>query len=221
MAKTKKQAAEIVNILKEKYPSAECSLEYEGEAWKLLIMGRLSAQCTDQRVNVVCETLFDELPSLQDVANAPIEKIEQIIKPCGLYHSKAKNIKEACQMLIDKHNGVLPNTMDELLALPGVGRKIANLLLGDVYHQPAIVTDTHCIRICGKLGFYSENEKTPFKIEKILVSAIEPDEQSDFCHRLVLFGREICSARAPLCEKCPLTEHCDNYNKKTETEKRK
>ncbi len=219
MSKTKAQAAEIVSVLKEKYPAAECSLEYKGEAWKLLIMGRLSAQCTDQRVNIVCEELFRELPTLEAMADAPLEKIEALIKSCGLYHSKAQNIKDACIMLLDEFGGVLPDEMDELLKLPGVGRKIANLLLGDIYHKPAVVTDTHCIRICGRLGFYPESEKTPYKIEKILARMIEPAEQSDFCHRLVLFGREICSARAPLCESCPLGELCD-HNKKTARKKK-
>jgi endonuclease-3 len=213
MPKTKEQAAEIVELLKEKYPSAECSLEYKGEAWKLLIMGRLSAQCTDARVNIVCEELFKRLPTLEAMANAPLEQIEELIKACGLYHSKAKNIKEACQMLIDEYNGELPDTMEELLKLPGVGRKIANLLLGDIYHKPAVVTDTHCIRICGRLGFYPESEKTPYKIEKILMTKIAPEEQSDFCHRLVLFGRETCSARAPLCDACQLNGHCAHFKK--------
>ncbi len=220
MAKSKAQADGIVLALKEKYPAAECSLEYKGEAWRLLIMGRLSAQCTDQRVNIVCEELFRELPTLQAVADAPLEKIEELIKSCGLYRSKAKNIKDSCRMLIDEYGGVLPDDMDELLKLPGVGRKIANLLLGDIYHKPAIVTDTHCIRICGRLGFYPESEKTPYKIEKILSKKVEPAEQSDFCHRLVLFGREICSARAPQCDICPLCEHCDHYKKETARKKK-
>ena len=205
--------AQVVSLLSERYPEPQCALEYGGEAWKLLVMGRLSAQCTDARVNVVCKELFAAYPSYSALADAPIEDIERIVKPCGLYHSKAKSIKESCTMLRDEYGGVLPDTMDELLRFSGVGRKIANLLLGDVYKKPAIVADTHCIRICGRLGFYEESLKDPYKVEKILSALCEPREQSDLCHRLVFFGREVCSARSPSCKECPLCEVCDRYKK--------
>ena len=197
-----------VELLKEKYPDAECSLEYGGEPWKLLVMGRLSAQCTDARVNIVCRELFAVYPTARALADAPIEKIEQIVRPCGLYHTKAADIKDECRMLCDTYGGVLPDTMEELLQFKGVGRKIANLLLGDVFKKGGVVTDTHCIRICGRLGFYPDSLKDPTTVEKILTPLIDSHEQSDFCHRLVLFGREICTARSPLCESCPLSELC-------------
>lgn len=209
----KEKMARVVAILEERYPSSECALEYEGEAWKLLVMGRLSAQCTDARVNIVCKELFSKYPTLSALADAPLEDIEEIVKPCGLYHSKAKSIKESCTMLRDEYGGILPDTMDELLRFSGVGRKIANLLLGDIYKKPAIVADTHCIRICGKLGFYAESQKDPYKVELALSAICEPEKQSDFCHRIVFFGREVCSARNPKCEECPLCELCDHYQK--------
>lgn len=209
----KEKMARVVALLQERYPSSECALEYEGEAWKLLVMGRLSAQCTDARVNIVCKELFSCYPTLNDLANAPIEDIEAIVKPCGLYHSKAKSIKESCTMLRDEYGGILPDSMDELLRFSGVGRKIANLLLGDIYKKPAIVADTHCIRICGRLGFYPEALKDPYKVELTLSELCEPQSQSDFCHRLVFFGRDVCSARNPKCDECPLCELCDKYNK--------
>ena len=204
----------ICSVLKARYPSSECALEYDGEPWKLLVMGRLSAQCTDARVNIVCKDLFARYPTLSSLADAPLEDIEQIIKPCGLYKGKAKSIKESCTMLRDEYGGVLPDSMDELLRFSGVGRKIANLLLGDIYHKPAIVADTHCIRICGRLGFYPETQKDPYKVEMTLSKICEPQNQSELCHRLVFFGRDICSARSPKCEECPLCELCDHYNKK-------
>ena len=164
----KKRLSLIIERLKEVYPEAECALHYGGDPWKLLVMGRLSAQCTDARVNIVCEELFEIFPTAEDMANGDILEIERIVKPCGLYHMKAESIKAASRMLIDEYDGVLPDTMEELLKFPGVGRKIANLLLGDVFGKEAIVTDTHCIRICGRLGMYPEKEKDPTKIEKIL-----------------------------------------------------
>jgi endonuclease-3 len=202
------QAAQIVARLIERYPSAECALEYHGEPWRLLVMGRLSAQCTDARVNIVCEELFARFPTLTDLADAPLADIEGIVRPCGLYRTKAANIKDACIMLRDEFGGVLPADMDTLLTFPGVGRKIANLLLGDIYHLPAIVADTHCIRICGRLGFYPESLKDPHKVEEIMVQLVEPTEQSDFCHRIVWFGREVCTARSPKCHECPLSDLC-------------
>lgn len=203
----------VVALLEERYPSSECALEYEGEPWKLLVMGRLSAQCTDARVNIVCKELFSVYPTYSSLADAPVEDIEKIIKPCGLYHSKAKSLKESCIMLRDEYRGVLPDTMDELLRFSGVGRKIANLLLGDIYKKPAIVADTHCIRICGRLGFYAETLKDPYKVELILSGLCDGQKQSDFCHRIVFFGREICSARSPKCDVCPLSKHCDHLLK--------
>ena len=208
----KARAASCVEALKKEYPDAICALEFEGDPWKLLVMARLSAQCTDARVNLVCKTLFKEIPNAKAMAEAPIEKIESLIRSCGLYRMKAKDLKRMSEQLITDFNGVVPDNMDDLLSLSGVGRKIANLILGDLYHKPAIVTDTHCIRICGRLGFYSESLKDPYKIEKILVKDIEEKEQSDFCHRIVLFGREICSARAPKCKSCPLNKLCKHYS---------
>ena len=201
---------EVVSVLKNRYPDAKCSLEYEGDAWKLLIMGRLSAQCTDERVNIVCRDLFRAFPTASDMANAPLEKIEEIVKPCGLYKMKAKNLKDASYRLVNSYNGILPDTMEELLKFEGVGRKIANLLLGDLYGKPAIVADTHCMRICGRLGIYRVGMKDPLKTEQILSKIVEPSEQSDLCHRLVLFGREVCTARNPKCSVCPLLAVCKN-----------
>ena len=207
----RKRLAEIVARLKEVYPNAECALEYGGDPWKLLVMGRLSAQCTDARVNIVCRELFERFPSAEAMANGDIVEIEEIVKPCGLYRMKAANIKAASEMLVSDFGGELPSTMDELLTLPGVGRKIANLLLGDIFKKPAVVCDTHCIRICGRFGMYPESEKSPEKIEKILTELIDPREGSDFCHRIVIFGREICTARSPMCESCPLSDLCEHY----------
>lgn len=210
----KKRAAEAVRLLKERYPDAECSLEAEGDPWKLLVMARLSAQCTDERVNIVCRDLFKVFPDAQAMAEAPLEEIEQLIRSCGLYRGKAKSIKEASQMVLEKYGGEIPNTMEELLSLPGVGRKIANLLLGDIFGLGGIVADTHCMRICGKLGFYPEGQKDPLKTERIMEKLVERDEQSGFCHRMVLFGRDICSARSPKCEECPLSVICRHYEKR-------
>lgn len=200
--------ARIVEELKKLYPESECALEYGGEPWKLLVMGRLSAQCTDARVNIVCKELFAKYPTARSLANGDIADIENIVKPCGLFRTKAANIKDACAMLEDEYGGHLPADMELLLRFPGVGRKIANLLLGDVYKLPAIVADTHCIRICGRLGAYAESNKDPLKTERIMSKLIAPEEQSDFCHRIVFFGREYCSARAPRCAECPLRTLC-------------
>ncbi len=205
----KTRLSEIVSRLKEIYPDAECALHYGGDPWRLLVMGRLSAQCTDARVNIVCEELFKRFPTAEAMANGDIREIEEIVKPCGLYRMKADNIREASRMLMTDFGGRLPDSMEDLLRLPGVGRKIANLLLGDIFGKEAIVCDTHCIRICGRLGMYPEKEKDPTKIEKILRELIDLKEGSDFCHRIVLFGRETCTARAPLCEGCPLSELCE------------
>ncbi len=172
-------------------------------------MGRLSAQCTDARVNIVCRDMFRELDTVEKVADCPLAKLEQYVMPCGLYHTKAKNIKDACQILVRDYGGRVPDTMDELLKLPGVGRKIANLLLGDLYGKPAIVADTHCIRICGRLGFYDQSLKDPVKVERILKPLIPPERSADFCHRLVNFGRDVCTARSPKCGDCPLKMLCE------------
>ena len=197
-----------VEGLKALYPEAKCSLEYENEPWKLLVMGRLSAQCTDARVNIVCRELFAKYKTAQELADGDIAEIENIIRPCGLFRTKAADIKDECAMLCENHGGILPDTMDELLKFKGVGRKIANLLLGDIYKKGGVVTDTHCIRICGRLGFYPETLKDPARVEKILTPLIDTSEQSDFCHRLVLFGRDVCTARNPSCGDCSLNGIC-------------
>lgn len=210
MTKKEKQEklSRVVEALKSVYPEAKCSLEYENDPWKLLIMGRLSAQCTDERVNIVCKELFEKFPCADDLANASIEEIEKIIKPCGLFRVKSKNIKDASIRLVRDYGGKLPDTMDELLKFEGVGRKVANLLLGDLFNKPAIVADTHCMRINGRLGIYKNGMKDPLKTEKILSELIEPQEQSDYCHRMVLFGRDFCRAQAPRCEICPIKHIC-------------
>ena len=204
----KERMEKIISRLEELYPQAVCALEFGGEPWRLMVMGRLSAQCTDARVNVVCRELFDKYPTLDALADAPLSDIEGIIRPCGLFRTKAESIKAACIMLRDDFGGVLPDDMDTLLLLPGVGRKIANLLLGDIYKKPAIVADTHCIRICGRLGFYPETLKDAHKVEMALVKITPPEKQSDFCHRIVTFGREVCTARSPKCTECPLSHLC-------------
>lgn len=204
----RRRMAEIVARLEQLYPEAGCALEYGGEGWRLLIMGRLSAQCTDARVNIVCRQLFEELPTLDAVADAPIEQIERIVRPCGLYRTKAANIKEACRQLRERFDGCVPSDMDALLSLPGVGRKIANLLLGDIYGIPGIVADTHCIRLCGRFGMYPESLTDPVRVERILAELVEPAAQTALCHRLVTFGREVCTARAPRCVECPLADIC-------------
>ena len=209
----KERLSLIVERLKEIYPEATCALEYEGDPWKLLVMGRLSAQCTDARVNIVCRELFSTFPTARDMADGDLAEIERIVKPCGLYRMKASSIKEASRMLVEDFDGVLPREMDELLTLPGVGRKIANLVLGDVYGLPSVVCDTHCMRICGRFGMYREGLKDPDKIEKILLELLPYGEGSDFCHRIVNFGREVCTARSPKCTECPLKDLCEHYLK--------
>ena len=198
----------VIAALEAIYPDAVCALHWGEDPWRLLVMGRLSAQCTDARVNIVCEELFARFPTCEAMAEAPLEEIEAIIKPCGLFHGKARNLKDASIMLRDEFGGELPREMDDLLRLPGVGRKIANLLRGDVFALPAIVADTHCIRICGRLGFYPETLKDPVKVEHTLTKIIPPEKQSDFCHRIVQFGRDVCTARAPQCEICVLRKFC-------------
>lgn len=204
----KQKALKIVDRLEREYPDAACSLEYE-KPYELLIAVRLSAQCTDARVNIVTKPLFERFRSLEDFASAEISEVEDYIRPCGLFRTKAKSIVELANILLKDYGGELPETLDELIKLPGVGRKTANLIMGDVYHMPAVVTDTHCIRICNRLGLTSSKE--PHKVENDLRAILPPERSSDFCHRIVHFGREVCSARKPRCEECPLAEFCDYF----------
>jgi len=206
----KDRLIKIAEKLKEIYPDALCALEWQGEPWKLLIMGRLSAQCTDARVNEVCRDLFSHYPSPEAIAKADLADLEAIIRPCGLFRVKAQSTKDACILLTTEYGGVLPDTMEELLKFPGVGRKVANLLLGDVYQKGGVVADTHCIRICGRFGMYPESLKDPLKVEKLLTPLLPSQEISDFCHRIVQFGRDTCSARAPRCTTCPVAELCEH-----------
>ena len=210
---TQKQKRErlslIVEKLKEIYPDALCALEWQGEPWRLLIMGRLSAQCTDARVNIVCRELFEKYPSPKAIMEADTQDLEEIIRPCGLYRVKAQNTKDACAMLVEEFGGVIPDSMEELLKFPGVGRKVANLLLGDLYRKGGVVADTHCMRICGRFGMYPEGLKDPVKVERVLTPLFDPAEISDFCHRIVQFGRDVCTARNPKCASCPLRELCE------------
>ena len=203
----KEKALAVIEILKQRYPDALCALQYEKD-YELMIAVRLSAQCTDARVNLVTPALFAAYPTLEAMANADIADVETYIHSCGFFRQKAKDIVLACQMLLAEYGGKVPDTMEELLKLPGVGRKTANLLLGDIYARPgSIVCDTHCIRICGKLGL--SQGKDPEKVERQLRKILLPEESSDFCHRIVLFGRDICTARNPKCTDCPLAPLCD------------
>ena len=200
----------IIEALKERYPDALCALHYKKD-YELMIAVWLSAQCTDARVNLVTPALFAAYPTLEAMANARIADVETYIHSCGFYRQKAKDIVLACQMLLKEHNGKVPDTMEALLRLPGVGRKTANLLLGDLYSEPgSVVCDTHCMRICGRLGLSQGRE--PEKVERQLRAVLPPEESSDFCHRIVLFGREICTARAPKCAECPLALYCNEVN---------
>ena len=204
------QVNEIISILKERYPEALCALQYEKD-YELMIAVRLSAQCTDARVNLVTPALFEAYPTLEDMAKADIADVEEYVRSCGFYKHKARDIVLACQMLLSDYNGKVPDTMEKLLKLPGVGRKTANLLLGDLHQKPgSVVCDTHCIRICGRLGL--SNGKEPEKVEQQLRKILPPEESSDFCHRIVLFGREVCTARGPKCSECPLAMHCREIN---------
>ena len=209
----KERLSKIVEALKEIYPVSECALHYDGDPWKRLVMGRLSAQCTDARVNEVCKTLFEKYPTPQSMMNSDLRELSEIVKPCGLYRMKAANLKDSSRMLVEDFGGILPRTMDELLLFPGVGRKIANLLIGDIYGGEAIVCDTHCIRIMGRMGMYPESLKNPDKVEKILRKLIDLSEGSDFCHRIVQFGRDVCTARSPKCGECPMRDLCSHGEK--------
>jgi len=201
---------EIIERLKQRYPDALCSLDY-GSPLELLVSVRLAAQCTDARVNLVTPALFKRFPTMAALAEAEVTELEGLIHSCGFYHSKAKDIIAACRRVIDVYHGVIPDTMEDLLTLPGVGRKSANLILGDVYGKPAIVVDTHCIRITNRLGLVDVDD--PYKIELALAKILPPAESNYFCHRLVLFGREICAARSPKCAECPLTDICPKIMK--------
>lgn len=203
----KERALEIIKLLKSKYPDASCTLDYE-DAWKLLISVRLAAQCTDERVNKIVPKLYKKYPTIDALCKATPSQIEAIVKPCGLGKSKARDISACMRMLRDNYNYQVPDDFDELLKLPGVGRKSANLIMGDVFNKPAIVTDTHCIRLVNRFGLVN-NEKDPKKVEMALWKIIPPEEGSDFCHRLVLHGRDICTARTtPHCDKCCLKDVC-------------
>ncbi len=200
----------IIDTLKKLYPNPACALHYSKD-YELMIAVRLSAQCTDARVNLVTPALFAAYPTLETMANADIADVEGFVHSCGFYKHKARDIVLACQMLIEKHDGKVPGTMEQLLKLPGVGRKTANLLLGDLYAVPgSVVCDTHCIRICGRLGL--SKGKEPEKVEQQLRKILPPEESSDFCHRIVLFGREVCTARSPKCTECPLAMWCNELN---------
>lgn len=203
----KELALEVIRRLKEEYPYTDCTLDYD-EAWKLLVSVRLAAQCTDARVNVVVVDLYKKFPDIESLANADVDEIEAIVRPCGLGKSKARDIKACMQMLMNDFGGRVPDNMKDLLKLPGVGRKSANLVMGDVYGQPAIVTDTHCIRLSNRIGLV-KNLKDPKKVEMELWKIIPPEESNNFCHRLVDHGRAVCTARTtPFCDKCVLSDIC-------------
>ena len=206
MSRDKKYAAEVGDELKSLYPDGECMLKYEGEPWRLLCMAILSAQCTDARVNLVSEGLFSAYPDVYAMADADEGDIGELIRSCGLWRAKAASIKGSCRRIADVYGGEVPSGMDELLSLPGVGRKIANLIRGDVFGLPGVVADTHCIRIASRLGFTEKGEKDPLRTEKALDAVVEPSEQSAFCHRLVMFGRDVCTARSPKCGECAMRE---------------
>lgn len=207
LARKKELALEIIKRLKKQYPDAGCTLDYN-EAWKLLVSVRLAAQCTDARVNVVVEGLYQKFPSVKALAEAKVEEIEEMVKPCGLGHSKARDISACMKILHEQYDGKVPDQFEELLKLPGVGRKSANLIMGDVFGKPAIVTDTHCIRLTNRMGLV-DNLKEPKKVEMALWKIIPAEEGSDFCHRLVFHGREVCTARTkPYCDKCCLKDIC-------------
>lgn len=203
----KKLALEIIERLAKEYPLAGCSLEYN-EAWKLLVSVRLAAQCTDARVNEIVPKLYEKFPTVDALAQADVDEIEQIVRPCGLGRSKARDISACMKMLKDEYDGEVPDDFDALLKLPGVGRKSANLIMGDVFGKPAIVTDTHCIRLVNRMGLV-DDIKEPKKVEMSLWEIIPPKEGSDFCHRLVFHGRDVCTARTkPYCDKCCLNDIC-------------
>ncbi len=202
---TQELAIKAVEALKEEYPDALCSLDYE-DPLQLLISVRLAAQCTDARVNMVTPALFERFPTLEAFCEGTEEEIGELIHSCGFFRAKARDILGACRKIRDEFGGKVPDNMEDLLSLPGVGRKTANLILGDVYHKPAVVTDTHCIRISGRLGL--TKNKAPEKVERDLRAVLPPEESNNFCHRLVLHGRAVCIARKALCEKCCMKDFC-------------
>jgi len=204
MTKTER-ALHIISALKTEYPVAECSLRYE-KPYQLLFAVRLAAQCTDERVNMVTPRLFSEFPTLESIAAAEISRVGEIIRSCGFYNSKARDIVLCANRLLSDFSGNVPDNMDDLLSLPGVGRKTANLILGDVYHQSAYVVDTHCIRLSNRMGLTTSN--APEKIESDLRDIVPPEESSDFCHRLVMHGRAVCTARKPSCGRCRVVNFC-------------
>ena len=207
MEEKKKLALEIIDRLKKEYPDAECSLDYN-EAWKLLVSVRLAAQCTDARVNVVVEKLYEKFPDVNALANADVDEIEEIVRPCGLGRSKARDISACMRILRAEYGGNVPDDFDQLLKLPGVGRKSANLIMGDVFGKPAIVTDTHCIRLVNRMGLV-DGIKDPKRVEMALWKLIPAEEGNDFCHRLVYHGRDVCTARTkPYCSRCCLEDIC-------------
>ena len=199
----------IISILKERYPDALCALQYDKD-YELMIAVRLSAQCTDARVNLVTPALFARFPTLDSFADADVAEVETLVHSCGFYKHKARDIVLACRMLREQYDRKVPDSMEELLKLPGVGRKTANLLLGDIYGQPAVVCDTHCIRIANRLGLAAGKE--PEKVETQLRAVLPPEESTAFCHRIVLFGRDICTARSPKCGDCPLRPYCKEFS---------
>ena len=203
----KELAKEVIERLKKEYPDAGCSLEYD-QAWKLLVSVRLAAQCTDARVNIVVEKLYEKFPDVKALAEAPVEEIEKIVRPCGLGKSKARDISACMKILWEQYGGNVPEDFDSLLKLPGVGRKSANLIMGDVFGKPAIVTDTHCIRLANRIGLV-DGIKEPKKVEMALWKIIPPEEGNDLCHRFVYHGREVCTARTkPYCDRCCLNDVC-------------
>ncbi len=208
--RTAEQVAAIIEALEREYPLAACTLDYN-EAWELLVSVRLAAQCTDERVNMVVPALFARYPTAAAMAQASPEDVEPYIHSCGFYHGKARDIVGAAKMLVEDFGGVVPDSMDELLKLPGVGRKSANLILGDVYHRPgAVVVDTHCIRLSNRMGLV-DDMKDPPKIETALRAILPAEKCSDFCHRLVHHGRAVCTARSPRCDGCCVREYCQSY----------
>lgn len=207
--RTQEQIKEIIERLETEYPIAECSLDYAKD-YELLFATRLAAQCTDERVNKITPVLYSKYPTLESIAAADIAELEETIRSCGFYHSKASDIIKCANVLVESFGGRVPDTMEELVSLPGVGRKTANLILGDVFGKPAVVVDTHCIRLTNRIGLV-DNLKDPTKIEMTLRELLPPEKSSDFCHRMVLHGRAVCIARKPLCEKCCIRHLCREF----------
>lgn len=212
------QVKKIIELLKIEFPDIRCDLSHEKD-YELLFAARLSAQCTDKRVNEVTKILYEKYKTLEEIANCDLSDLEEIVHPCGVYKMKAKNIRDAANMLLGQYGGGVPDTMEELLKLPGVGRKTANLILGDIYGKPAVVADTHCIRISNRLGLC--DSKDPLKVELRLKEVIPPEEQNDLCHRFVWHGRKTCDARRPLCDVCTLQSCCAYFKARAKEEKKK